>query len=134
MAFPWTKQVAAYMSLLLRADHPKIASNLKFEERWTCAILGHGVNNWQWDTMQAAHVLDNRQEICSIKFQAYARLGFPLYDGSVGKFLYAPSSNAPNRINRADFGELLKYNSLDSLLEYKVAQLQMRDLKHGTVS
>ncbi len=117
------------LSQVLRSEGLlKIASNLKFEERWTRAKLGHGVGGWYWDTMQAAHVLDNRSGITSVKFQAYIHLGVGDYESAVSPFLHTKSSNGLNRIREANLHELLLYNGLDSLLEYRVAQKQMAQL------
>ncbi len=73
----------ALSEVLKNKQTKKIASNLKFEERWSRAKLGHGVASWYWDTMLAAHVLDNRPEISSVKFQAYVRLGVPDYASAI---------------------------------------------------
>ena len=104
----------------------KIASNLKFEERWTRFIMGHGVKGWFWDTMLASHILDNRKGICSVKFQTYLLLGIGDYGGGLGRYLKAEDSNSINTIDRAPVNKLLLYNGLDSLFEYKVAEIQMK--------
>ncbi len=111
---------------LLRSEVPKIAANLKFEERWTRKEFGHGVRNWKWDTMQAAHVLDGRPGITGLKFQAYVQFGQPSYDDKVGPYLKSAGSNEPNRIHEVDPKELLLYGGLDSLLEFRLAKLQMK--------
>ena len=38
-------------------------------------------------------------------------------------------SNDKNRIKQLDLNDLLVYNGLDSLLEYKVAEMQMNTLR-----
>jgi len=105
----------------------KVASNLKFEERWTRAKLGHGVARWYWDTMLAAHLLDNRPGITSLKFQAYVRLGVAGYEASVAPYLKAATANGFNRIRELSLSELLLYNGLDSLLEYQVMEHQRKE-------
>ena len=107
----------------------KVASNIKFEERWSRAMFGHGVRGWVWDTMLAAHCLDNRSKITSIKFQSYVHLGIPSYDSTIYPYLKSGSSNGINRIEQADKHELLMYNGLDSLLEYLVAKKQRKQFK-----
>ncbi len=102
----------------------KVASNMKFEDRWTRAKLGHRVKGWWWDTMLAAHVIDNREKITSIKFQAFVYLGVADYNAHVQPYLESPTANGLNRIMDLDMKDLLVYNGLDSLLEYKVAMIQ----------
>jgi len=116
---------------LLRAKSlGKIASNMKFEERWSREKLGVSVVNWIHDTMLSSHVLDNRQGICSIKFQAYIRYGINDYSSHISPFLKSEESNTLNRIKEVDQNDLLLYNGLDSLLEFKVAVDQMREQGH----
>ena len=126
-AFPVTERTTPLLSrVLLSPNLVKIASNLKFEERWTRAKMGHGVVNWNWDTMQAAHVLDNRRQITSVKFQSFVLLGIGDYNSHVEKYLQSETANGLNRITDLDIRDVLLYNGLDSLLEYRVAQIQKR--------
>jgi len=129
IAYPWAGEAIEATDKILRSSMPKIASNIKFEERWTKAILGHRVKNWWWDTMLAAHILDNRPGITSIKFQAFVRLGVAHYDKHVKPYFKRKGKGRFNRIKELDLKELLVYNGLDSLLEYKVAMLQMKEFK-----
>lgn len=109
----------------------KVASNLKFEERWTRAKLGYSVAGWVWDTMLAAHCLDNRSGITSIKFQAFVLLGIADYASHIEPYLKTKYSNELNRIEELDEDELLLYNGLDSLLEYKVMEKQREEFEKG---
>lgn len=124
IAYPWMGEAIKASQEFIRSPVPKIASNLKFEERWTKAILGHGVRNWQWDTMLGAHWIDNRPKISGLKFQSYVLLGMPDYDSHVRPYLKADASNKPNRIKELPLQDLLLYCGLDSLLEVKVAKIQ----------
>lgn len=113
------------LSAVLRSERLlKIGSNNKFEERWTLKKLGHPVAAWAWDTMIGAHVLDNRPDITSVKFQAYVLLGVPDYETHVSKLLKADYPNDMNQIRKIHPEDVLLYCGLDSLLEYKVAELQ----------
>ncbi len=125
IAFPWYGPVIKEMGRLLRSKVPKIAANLKFEDRWTRKEFGHPVRNWIFDTMQGAHVLDNRRAISSVKFQAFVQLGFGVYDEHISSYLKSDASNTPNRIRKLDMRDLLKYCALDSILEYEIAKKQM---------
>lgn len=128
IAFPWTKRTRGAMYPLLQSKKlEKIASNLKFEERWTLKEYGRRVVNWGWDTMLAAHVLDNRPDITGLKFQAFVRLGLAPYDHGVKHKLKSDNANEPNQIKDIDWNKLLLYNGLDSLLEYILATRQWKD-------
>ena len=70
--------------------------------------------------MLGAHTIDNRGGITSVKFQAYVLLGVPEYSSVVGPYLYAKEANGLNQIDKAPVRDLLLYNGLDSLLEYRV--------------
>ena len=113
----------------LRSPLPKIASNLKFEDRWCRAILKTPVRNWWHDTMVCAHVLDNRKGITGLKFQSFVLLGQEAYDDSVAPYLKSPGSNVPNRIRKAGIGDVLKYNGMDALVTVKVAEIQRKEMK-----
>lgn len=105
----------------------KIAANMKFEDSWTRAKLQTQVKGWLWDTMLAAHCIDNRPSITSLKFQAYVNYGLMDYDSHLEYYLKSNSDNGNsfNRIYEADRTELLIYNGIDSMLEYRLAIKQM---------
>lgn len=137
VAFPWHQNVPEAMQDIL-ADKRigKIASNLQFEHRWSKWKLGLSVQGWVWDTMQAAHVLDNRRGTTSIKFQSLIHLGFPSYNDKIEEY-FTPEDEKesdPHALNRAiqeiPIEDLLLYNGLDSLLEYKVAKIQAEIMGH----
>lgn len=130
IAYPWAGEAIEATGELLRSPLPKVASNLKFEERWTRRFFKHGVCNWYWDTMLAAHVIDNRRGITSIKFQSFVTLGTASYDDHIKPLLQSTKDNHINRIHEIELKELLLYNGLDSLLEYKVAVEQMKRLEY----
>lgn len=128
IAYPWEGNAIAVTGETLASKHPaKIASNLKFEEKWTRKTFGHGVRNWGWDTMIAAHCLDNRTDICSIKFQAFVKLGVPSYSSHIAPFL-SSSGGWYNRIHHLETVQLLKYCGMDSLLEYQIAMIQRKGM------
>jgi uracil-DNA glycosylase len=131
VAYPWQGEAITATKELIVSDVPKIASNMKFEDRWTWKHLKCQVNNWDWDTMLAAHVLDNRPEITSIKFQAFVRLGVEPYNDHIAPYLESkePGGNSLNRIKEVDMNDLLVYCGLDSLLEWKVAKAQKEEME-----
>jgi len=105
----------------------KVAHNLKFEQRWTHAILGHDVTPWYRDTMLDAHRLDNRPGVTSLKFQAFVRLGIPDYSSHIAPYLRSSTRDGFNRIREAPIEPLLMYNGLDSLLGYKILIHQQKE-------
>lgn len=132
IAYPWHGEAITATGELLQSPLPKIASNLKFEERWTIAEFGRGVKNWSLDTMLEAHVMDYRPQITSIKFQAFVQLGVEDWSSHIEPFLASDEKggNGLNRIHEIAIGDLLLYNGLDSLWEYGVAKKQVKESKH----
>jgi len=126
ISYPWQSEAIDATSELLKSPMPKIASNLQFENRWTMSKLGHQVENWYWDTMIAAHVLDNTSETTGLSFQAFVRLGQENYDAHIKPFLKQKKGSKFNRIHELDLNDLLLYGGLDSYLEYWVAMKQIK--------
>lgn len=128
ISFPWVgKAITATSKFLQSSRTRKIASNLKMEERWTRKVLGHGVTNWGWDTMLASHCLDNREGICSLKFQSFVKLGVCSYNKRVDPYL--ESRHGPyNRIHEIETGDLLFYNAQDALLTRQLANIQRKEM------
>lgn len=125
VAYPWAGKAVGATSLLLSSKRTrKVASNMKFEQRWTIKHLGHPVANWDWDTVIAAHVLDNRPSIASLKFQAFVLMGVPTYNEHVDPYLISGDDTHYNRIHEVELGELLLYNGMDSLLEWFLCRRQ----------
>ncbi len=127
-AFPWHGRVIERMQQFLHSPIPKVASNAKYEQRWTLREFGHGVRNWAFDTMLAAHMLDNRPGITSIKFQAFVLLGVDSWDEHIKPYLQAKGSNEKNHIREVSLEQLLQYNGYDALFEWQVAQIQAKQL------
>lgn len=129
IAYPWVGEAIKATGELLDSELPKVASNMKLEDRWTRRYFGYPVRNWKWDTMLAAHILDVRRDITSIKFQSFVQLGQESYDDHIKPLLRTKGDNRVNQIlKEVNMDELLLYNGLDSLLEYLVAKKQMKQL------
>lgn len=129
IAYPWHGEaIAATKELIQSPRLGKIASNLKFEDRWTGRLLGIEVVNWVWDTMNSAHVADCRPGISGLKFQGFVQVGAESYDENIKPYLKANKKGG--RVNRAhtevELQSLLLYCGIDSLLEYKVAKKQLK--------
>ena len=132
IAYPFVGEAIAATRRLLASDLPKIGWNAKFEERWTRRILGIPVNNWVWCGMLSSHHLDSREGITSAKFRGLVRLGVSDWSSSIKPYL-EDAGNGFNRIHEADMHKLLVYNGIDSLVEYKVACIQRREMQGETV-
>jgi len=125
-----------FIKFLSNPDIKKIAHNMKFEDTWSAVRLRQEVKGWYWDTMIAAHILDNRPGITSLKFQTYIHQGVPDYDSEISGYLKGKDDKNANSLNR--ISELLKrpggttklltYCGLDSLYTYRLAIQQMRKM------
>ncbi len=127
IAYPWYGEAIQATRELLLSNTPKVSHNLKFEDRWTRRTLGITINNWHHDTMLAAHWLDCRRGICSLKFQAFVRLGWEDYDSHLKPYMEAKDSNSPNRLREVEPAVLLRYNALDSLVTMLLYKKQMEE-------
>lgn len=125
---------------LLSSKVKKICHNGKFENMWTAIRGGFNdtegleINNFEWDTMLAAHSLYNNKKT-NLKFHSYIHLGILGYDTEIDPFLEPLSKekdiygdNAFNQIEKAPLEKLLKYNAMDSLLTFKLYEIQKSKL------
>ena len=125
-----------FLEILQNKRIPKIAHNMKFEHKWTKIRLGCEVQGWLWDTMLAAHVLDNRPDTKSLKFQTYVNLGIVDYDSDVAPYLGALQAeqnefgaNAINKIQECITSPtrkkaLMRYCALDTIYTYRLMLVQ----------
>jgi uracil-DNA glycosylase family 4 len=130
IAYPMTAQTEAATASLLKSKVPKMGWNLKFEEAWAREKLGVRVKNWVWDGMVAAHLLDCRDGITGLKFQSFVRLGVEPYEEKMKEYLksFDKGGYVPNKIKQAGLRSTLIYCGLDSLFEYKVGRMQMKEM------
>lgn len=113
----------------------KRAHNINFESHWAKVRYRTDVLGWEWDSMIAAHMLDNRTGITGLKFQVYVNFGVIDYAKHMKGYL--ESSGGPNGINRAQEApvqDLLMYNGLDALFQFGLSEIQMPLLKQGIYS
>lgn len=131
-AFVVTNRIKPYLKEIF--SNPKIwkiAANMKFEESWTKEKIKTPVINWGFDTMIASHYLDNRPSITSLKFQAFVKYGIIDYSSHIEPFLKGnkeDGGNSFNRIHEIDINELLLYNGYDSILEFRLAIDQLKEM------
>lgn len=123
---------APFVNLLTSMRIGKMAHNMKFEEAWTKYRLKVQINNWDWDSMIAAHTLDNRRGITGLKFQTYVNFGVIDYASEITPYLQGVEKKNGNSMNRVlelieepgGKEKLLKYCALDSHYQYKLAMIQ----------
>lgn len=132
---PKTKEKRApFIEYLKNPGIKKMAHNIKYEETWSWIILKTRVKNWFWDSMQAAHILDNRTGVTGLKFQTYIHFGISGYDDEVKKWLQAVDQKNANSLNKIiDFmktlhgkNAVLTYCAYDSIYEYRLALMQQK--------
>lgn len=104
---------------------PKIAANMKFEDRWGREIFGVQTKNWVWDTMLASHWANPMMGTKGHKFLAYAHLGVPYYAGEVEPYFESTSNSTINKIFQVPVTSLLHYNGMDAATELILASMQM---------
>lgn len=113
----------------------KMAHNMKFEHSWSLNRWGVEIQNWQWDSMLAAHLLDNRTGTTNLKFQTYVNFGMIIKDKDVSEFLYKRDGdgNSFNKIfelieTPEGIEKLLHHVALDAYWEFLLAKMQMKKL------
>lgn len=117
----------------------KTAHNIYFEDSWSEARIGANVRNWEWCSMNAAHVLDNRPKSKSLKFQTYVNFGICDYDSHINPYLETPDQEKKKRgangfnwiwkfIEDYGWDELMLYCGLDGNLGLRLTLLQMEQL------
>lgn len=122
-----------FLRILKNRKNVKIAHNLPFEVTWSKVVEGAEVRGTKnWDTMLAAHVLDNRRSGVSLKFLSFVKFGVLPYDIGLEKYLKADKSkeggNAINRVWDAPKKILLTYNAMDAILTYMLWETQRAEM------
>ena len=113
-------------SVLKHQDISKEAHNIKFEDVWTSEIIGVEVENWGWDSMIAAHIIDNRRKFSGLKFQTYINFGFYPYDKPIARYI----KGFPfNKMEECPLDDLLHYSGLDSLFGFMLRPIQKREIE-----
>lgn len=131
ISFPWLGRAIRAMKRFLVSSIPKYGWNIKYEHRWCKTVLGLDVCNWLHDGMIGAHILDNRNGVTSLKFQSFVQLGMDAYDVPIKPYLESEGGNTPNRIRELPPSKLLIYNGLDSLLTWKLCEMQREEITNA---
>jgi len=105
--------VSAWKEFLENKNIPKMAHNLKFEDKWSRVVFGVEPKGWHWDTMVSQHVLDGRKKTTKLKFQSYVRYGLKGYDKETEPYKkdWTKVLNNPILLEKS-----LKYCGMDSLI------------------
>jgi len=134
-AFLMNKKYTLFLKALLKKESiKKIGHNIKFEHQWASSRLDTETKGWIWDSMVAAHVIDNRWHICGLKHQAYLMLGVEDWSKEVKDDLRSHDKehgvNAFNSLKGKEASPLLlKYNALDAFWTWHLAKRQMEMIK-----
>jgi DNA polymerase len=122
----------------MNSNIKKVAHNMKFENMWSMVYLGVPIKGLHFDTMQMAHILDNRRGITGLKLQTYINFGIPDWSKSVDYYMKADSKNS-NSFNKLEEymktnegrHNTLKYNGLDAFYTYKLYEKQLGEIING---
>jgi DNA polymerase len=131
-AFPMTREVAPLWKQVLQSKKiKKIGHNIKFETSWARHCLGVETEGWLWDTMIAAHLIDNRRDITSLKFQAFVNFGSLDYSVEVSHLLKSDGGKEGFNALKSEppSAKLLHYNALDAYFAYWLAKKQWQYFK-----
>ena len=119
---------ALWRKILADREIKKIMHNYKFEDTWSAIIFGQRPMGTVWDSMMAAHILDNRKYSTSLKFQVFLRYGVRPYDEHIEHYLKSSNENEFNTVMKCPLKELLIYNGLDCLYTYRLYEDQKSEL------
>lgn len=130
------KEREPFIQYLINPELKKVAQNMKYEHCWSKVRLGVDVQGWEWDTMLATHLFDNRPGICGLKFQVYVQFGVVDYSSDVDPYMKAVDNINANSLNKmldllkTPNGKevLCKYCGLDSINELRLANRQRMNL------
>lgn len=127
------EKVKPFINFLVNPNIYKTAQHMKFEENWTYHTYGIRVKGWTHDTLYYTHIFDNRTGITGLKFQAYVCFGIDAYDTDVENYIKAKDANSLNKMiefvsTPRGKAACLKYCALDSIVEYRLAEIQLEIL------
>jgi DNA polymerase I-like protein with 3'-5' exonuclease and polymerase domains len=127
-----------FISMLENEEVKKVSHNMKYENSWTYNCLYHTkVKGWFHDTMQAAHILDNRTGVTGLKFQVYVSFGIVNYDGDISPILSSDDSKNANAMNKLvqyvkvkeNAKKVMEYCALDSAFTFRLYLQQIREIE-----
>jgi len=124
-----------FFDLLTDPTIMKTAHNMKYEQTWTEYIFGVKIQNWAWDTMLAAHTLNNKPGITGLKFQTYTNFGIADYSSEVSPYLQAKDTNSLNKIKElmsTNEGKekVMRYCAYDTIYQFRLMKLQTKQIDY----
>lgn len=127
---PKTKKNNNLLARLFASEEiGKIAHNTKFEDNWARIAMKKPINGWQLDTMLTTHIYDNRNSICSLKFQTYVNFGVVDYDSEIEPYLKS-GTDCGNDFNKLIEGPnnyprdlLMTYCGWDTIYTHELAKI-----------
>lgn len=130
IAFPMANEIARqWKKILADPKIKKVAHNCKFEHQWAQHCLGVETKGWLWDTMLAAHIVDNRRGICSLARQAYTTLGVADWKEETSDTFKEDENGFNEYKTRGPTAALLRRNALDAFYTMAIAKRQMELFK-----
>jgi uracil-DNA glycosylase family 4 len=123
-----TQIAELWKDILTNPDIPKVAQSIQMEESWGRGIFGVETRGWRMCTMNASHIVDERNEWTSLDFQVFINFGYE-YGQDIAPFKKASTPNGFNRIHQAPLDRLLLYNGLDSLFCNELWSIRSKDLR-----
>jgi len=117
------------VNILENPNIEKSAHNIKFEHEWSCVCLGCNQVNWGFDTIIAAHILDNRRYFTNLNMQAYVNFGIRPYDVDVKQYKHDSGKSKFNRMEEVPLEKLLLYNGLDAHIGRALMYKQIDEFK-----
>jgi len=118
------KNIMSRWKEVLLNSSKKTAHNIQFEDVWSKVILNTEPRNWNWCSMIAAHIIDNRSKYSGLKFQSFIHWGTPNYDKEMKPYIEDVNETGFNRIMQAPLNKLLLYGGIDSMLTRDLFFLQ----------
>jgi len=110
---------------------PLGSHNNQMEQLWSRMILKADIpdNKWAWDSMIAAHILDNRSDITSLEFQVAVRYGDWSFKQATDPFLKCPGKIEENGTTRKTGGN--DFNRIDDCPEGDILKRVAKDALYG---
>jgi len=116
-----------------------MAHNMKYEDTWSRVKFNAKPVSWEFDSMLAAHVLDNRSGITSLKFQTYVNFGIIDYDSEIHPYLVGSDYKNANSFNqtreltetRQGRTKLMEYCAYDAAYEFRLAMKQINGMNYS---
>ncbi len=134
IAYPWNGEAIDATVELIRSNVGKIGANIKFESRWFKHFHNTKVKNWIWDCTLAAHLLDNRGSVTSVKFQSFVQLGMEAYNSEIEPYMRPKNNSRLNRLKELPINDVMTYCGLDSRIEWELYVKQLQAMKAMTKS